>query len=260
MKCPACGADLPVGGTCPACGWVGQQLGQQVVGRADEPTEVAFPDVCETPAPPAPEVPIPYPNIDKSSDHGAKAVKVDGDMVNVPGATYTPSEGDEPGTGGPVKGTGRLPGGANPLLMMGIVLVVVIVVIVTVYLLMGDGNGNGDDGPGDGLVIDPAETTVESMWEPTPGFHLSVVVKNEADDSRSMDGHDLLVTVLLDTEEVGRTTMVLSGDLAAGYGRGVLINVGVGLTSGRTYEVNVFLRDDGMVVDEYSKEVTVPMT
>ncbi len=29
---------------------------------------MVFPDVCKTPAPPAPPVPIPYPNIGKSSD------------------------------------------------------------------------------------------------------------------------------------------------------------------------------------------------
>ena len=28
---------------------------------------IAFPDVCKTPAPPAPPIPIPYPNIAKSS-------------------------------------------------------------------------------------------------------------------------------------------------------------------------------------------------
>jgi hypothetical protein len=237
---------------------VGQQVGQQVVGRADGPTQPVFPDVCETPAPPAPEVPIPYPNIDKASDHGAKTVKVEGDMASMPGATYTPSEGDESGTGGP--GMSRLPGGANPLLIVGIVLVVVIVVIVTVYLLMGEGNGNGDDGPGDGLVIDPAETTVESMWEPTPGFHLTILISNDANATRSLDGHDLLVTVLDGTQEVGRATMALSGDLAAGRGRGVLMNVGVDLTSGRTYEISVLLREDGTKVDEYSTDITVPLT
>jgi hypothetical protein len=125
---------------------------------------------------------------------------------------------------------------------------------------MGDGNGNGNGGDDDGLTIDPLETTVETVWEPTPGLHLSVVVLNEANDTTSIDGHDLLVTVLRGTEEVGRTTMALSGDLAAGGGRGVLINVAVGLTSGETYEVKVLLREDGTTLDEYSTEVTVPVT
>ncbi|NIP34477.1 MAG: hypothetical protein GWN18_06030, partial [Thermoplasmata archaeon] len=59
---------------------------------------------------------------------------------------------------------------------------------------------------------DTDETSVESAWEPTPGFHLSVLVRNDANASMSLDDHDLLVTVLVGTEEVGRTTMALSGD------------------------------------------------
>ncbi|NIP35076.1 MAG: DUF4150 domain-containing protein, partial [Thermoplasmata archaeon] len=96
---------------------MGQQLGQQVVGPADEPTEVAFPDVCETPEP-APEVPVPYPETGRASDQTSRPTKVEGGVASMPGAAFTPSEGDEPGTGGPGKGTGRLPGGTNPLLMM----------------------------------------------------------------------------------------------------------------------------------------------
>jgi hypothetical protein len=233
-------------------------MGQQVVGRTDEPTQAEFPDVCETPAPPAPEVPVPYPNTGKASDHDKdRPVKVDGDMVNVPDTAFTPSEGDEPGTGG--SGPARLPGGAP--LLVAVVVVVMVVVVATFILLMGDGNGNGNGGDGDGLVIDPLETTVETVWEPTPGFHLSVVVLNEANDTRSLDGHDLQVFVLRGTEEVGRTSMVLSGDLDAGHGRGVLVNVAVDLTSGRMYEVNVLLRDEGgKGVDDYRTEVTVPVT
>jgi hypothetical protein len=227
---------------------------------------VAFPDVCETPASPAPEVPVPYPNIDKSSDHSDKPVKVEGDMASMPSTAYTPSEGDEPGTGGPGQAIGGLPGGANTLLVVGIVIAVVVVFVVTFYLLMGDGNGgpNGNDGPGpdEGLLIDPEMTSVESVWEPTPGFHLSIMISNDANASRSMNGHELLVTVLLDGEEVGRTTMVLSGDLASGHGRGVLIDMGVDLTSGQTYEVNVLLLKDGSstTVDEYSTEVIIPQS
>ncbi len=261
MQCPRCGGTLPPGGSCPACGLVSEQLGEQVAGRADEPSSVEFPDVCETPAPPAPEVPIPYPRTDMASDHADRPVKVEGDMVNMPDSDFTPSEGDEPGTGGP--GLFRLPGGANPLLVASIVIVLV-VVVVTIYLLAGDGNGNGNDGPGPdkGLLIDPLETSVESVWEPTPGLHLSVVIRNDANASGSLDGHDLLVTILLGTEEVGRATMAVSGDLAPGHGRGVLINVGVDLTSGQTYEVNVLLRKDGgsTTVDEYQTEVTIPQS
>jgi hypothetical protein len=61
---------------------------------------IAFPDVCKTPAPPAPPIPIPYPNIGKSSDtsDGPSNVKCDGKMPMVKGAKYSRSSGDEAGT------------------------------------------------------------------------------------------------------------------------------------------------------------------
>ena len=39
-----------------------------VVHAGSNGISIAFPDVCKTPAPPAPFVPIPYPNIAKSAD------------------------------------------------------------------------------------------------------------------------------------------------------------------------------------------------
>jgi hypothetical protein len=66
-----------------------------------------FPDVCKTPGPP---VPIPYPNIGKSSDTtaGPKTVKVDGQMPMVKGSKYSKSYGDEAGTvGGVVSNVNR---------------------------------------------------------------------------------------------------------------------------------------------------------
>jgi hypothetical protein len=39
-----------------------------VVHMASMGMSMAFPDVCLTPAPPAPPMPIPYPNIAMSSD------------------------------------------------------------------------------------------------------------------------------------------------------------------------------------------------
>lgn len=58
-----------------------------------------FPDVCKTPAGSA-VVPIPYPNIGKSSDtsKGPKTVLTDGKMPMVKGAVYSTSTGDEAGT------------------------------------------------------------------------------------------------------------------------------------------------------------------
>ena len=58
-----------------------------------------FPDVCKAPVGSA-VVPIPYPNIGKSSDtsKGPKTVVTDGKMPMVKGAVYSTSTGDEAGT------------------------------------------------------------------------------------------------------------------------------------------------------------------
>ena len=62
---------------------------------------IAFPDVCKTPSPGGP-IPIPYPNIAKSSDtgKGAKKVKCDGKPVCVKDSNFSTSTGDEAGTAG----------------------------------------------------------------------------------------------------------------------------------------------------------------
>jgi hypothetical protein len=58
-----------------------------------------FPDVCKTPTPGGP-VPIPYPNIGKSSDTtaGPSTVTTDGVMPMVKGAQYAVTSGDEAGS------------------------------------------------------------------------------------------------------------------------------------------------------------------
>ena len=62
-----------------------------------------FPDVCKTPTPAGP-VPIPYPNIGKSSDAsgGPSTVTTDGSMPMTKGAKYAMSAGDEAGAAGGV--------------------------------------------------------------------------------------------------------------------------------------------------------------
>ena len=63
-----------------------------------------MPDVCKTPAPPGPPIPIPYPNIGQASDAsgGPTSVTTDGQMPMVKGAKYMKSSGDEAGTLGGV--------------------------------------------------------------------------------------------------------------------------------------------------------------
>jgi hypothetical protein len=62
-----------------------------------------FPDVCKTPTPAGP-IPIPYPNIGKSSDtsSGPTTVKTDGQMPMTKDANYMMSTGDEAGSAGGV--------------------------------------------------------------------------------------------------------------------------------------------------------------
>src|SRR5438067_3170703 len=69
-------------------------------------TSPIFPDVCKTPTPGGP-VPIPYPNIGKSSDTvaGSTTVQADGQMIMNKGAKFMMSTGDEAGSvGGVISG------------------------------------------------------------------------------------------------------------------------------------------------------------
>jgi hypothetical protein len=61
----------------------------------------AFPDVCKTPSPAGP-VPIPYPNIAKSSDtaSGSSSVSCDGNPICLKDSNFSTSTGDEAGTAG----------------------------------------------------------------------------------------------------------------------------------------------------------------
>jgi hypothetical protein len=63
-----------------------------------------FPDVCKTPAPPGPPVPIPYPNIAKSSDASetATTVEADGEKIMLKNSVFSTSTGDEAGSVGGV--------------------------------------------------------------------------------------------------------------------------------------------------------------
>ena len=64
----------------------------------------AFPDVCKTPAPPAPPIPIPYPNIAQVAQAVKTGVKVK--VMNQPalnkGSEIPMSQGDEAGVAGGV--------------------------------------------------------------------------------------------------------------------------------------------------------------
>jgi uncharacterized protein DUF4150 len=76
--------------------------GMSVVHKDSGGISSAFPDVCKTPAPPAPPIPIPYPNIAKSSDtaDGTSTVLCDGNPACVKDSNFSTSTGDEAGNAG----------------------------------------------------------------------------------------------------------------------------------------------------------------
>jgi hypothetical protein len=74
-----------------------------VVHASSNGVTIAFPDVCKTPSPAGP-IPIPYPNIAKSSDtaKGTSKVKCDGESTCVKDSNFSMSTGDEAGSAGGV--------------------------------------------------------------------------------------------------------------------------------------------------------------
>jgi hypothetical protein len=72
-----------------------------VVTKDSNGVTMAFPDVCKTPGPGGP-IPIPYPNVAKSSDSAktADSVTVAGKPLCVKDSNFSTSTGDEAGTAG----------------------------------------------------------------------------------------------------------------------------------------------------------------
>lgn len=72
-----------------------------VVHKGSNGTTIAFPDVCKTPSPGGP-IPIPYPNVARSSDSAstASSVTVEGNPICVKDSNFSTSTGDEAGTAG----------------------------------------------------------------------------------------------------------------------------------------------------------------
>lgn len=85
-----------------------------VVHAGSNGTTVAFPDVCKTPTPGGP-VPMPYPNVAKSSDtaSGAKKVNADGNPLCVKDSNFSLSTGDEAGSAGGGVASNKIKGKAE---------------------------------------------------------------------------------------------------------------------------------------------------
>jgi cobalamin biosynthesis Mg chelatase CobN len=104
--------------------------------KSSEDTVEPLPDVCETPSPPAGPVPIPYPNIAKSSDSssGSKTVKTEGKMVSAK-EDFEKSVGDEAGTSDGESEIDSLKEAAKtkvlgvPLWIWGLLVIAVLVII-----------------------------------------------------------------------------------------------------------------------------------
>lgn len=73
-----------------------------VVHASSSGMAMFMPDVCLTPAPPAPPIPIPYPNIAQSSQisKGSTTVKIDGNPIMLQDSVFSTSSGDEAGSAG----------------------------------------------------------------------------------------------------------------------------------------------------------------
>lgn len=71
-----------------------------VVHKTSGGVATAFPDVCKTPAPAGPPIPLPYPNIAMSSDtaSGSSTVKMDGNPIMIKSSYFAVSTGDEAGS------------------------------------------------------------------------------------------------------------------------------------------------------------------
>lgn len=74
----------------------------------------SFPDVCKTPSPAGP-IPIPYPNIAKSSDtaKGSSKVKCDGNPICLKDSNFSMSTGDEAGSAGGGVASNKIKGKAE---------------------------------------------------------------------------------------------------------------------------------------------------
>ncbi len=85
-----------------------------VVHASSNGVSPCFPDVCKTPTPGGP-VPIPYPNIAKSSDtsKGTKKVKCDGNPTCVKDSNFMISTGDEAGSAGGGVASNKIKGKAE---------------------------------------------------------------------------------------------------------------------------------------------------
>ncbi|MCY1071181.1 DUF4150 domain-containing protein [Nannocystis sp. RBIL2] len=76
--------------------------GKTILHKGDRLKHVAMaPDVCKTPSPGGP-VPVPYPNVAKSSDlaKGTKSVTIEGTPAGIASSHIRTSSGDEAGTAG----------------------------------------------------------------------------------------------------------------------------------------------------------------
>jgi len=85
-----------------------------VVHKDSNGITTAFPDVCKTPTPGGP-VPIPYPNVAKSSDtaSGSSSVKCDGNPICLKDSNFSTSTGDEAGSAGGGVASNKIKGKAE---------------------------------------------------------------------------------------------------------------------------------------------------
>ena len=79
--------------------------GKQAMTAGCGETLMGFPNVCKTPAPPLPPIPLPYPNMAEMSDliKGSTSVLFEGSSVAIDGAQLKKSSLDQQGKAGGIK-------------------------------------------------------------------------------------------------------------------------------------------------------------
>ncbi len=129
-----------------------------VVHKGNNAFGMAFPDVCLTPGPPAPPLPIPYPNFAQSADlaDGSSTVKADGNPIMLASSKFSRSTGDEPGVNGGVM-SGVTRGAALPITHSSTVKIEGQFVVRLLDLSVQNANGGGTaNTPPTPLIVPPA--------------------------------------------------------------------------------------------------------
>jgi hypothetical protein len=126
---------------------------------------LGFPDVCKTPAPPAPFVPVPYPNMAMPNQANgstvSKKVKICGKEACTTKTEISMSSGDEAGTAGGGMVSGKFKGPALYKKGSGKVMIEGAPAVHLTSMISMNGGSNGNMPAG--VQVAPSQTKVTVM-------------------------------------------------------------------------------------------------